>query len=217
MRKTVDVVPARLGGRPKREEAGKIRDAILDVASGLFFSQGYGATSVEAIASAARVSKRTFYSRFNDKADVFRAVVERVVERLRPPELTRAPDGKDCEETLRLVASGMLGATLKPEALALYRLILAEAARFPELVELANAQGVRGKAVKRIADLLRSEGKACRLNVPDPQFAAEQFIQMVISFPQRRALMFGEIMSAREIEAWARDTVRLFLGGCRIR
>src|SRR5947208_875980 len=59
-------VPSR-GGRPSREQAARLGERILDVATHLFLSHGYGATSIEAVARRARVSKRTFYHRFPDK------------------------------------------------------------------------------------------------------------------------------------------------------
>src|SRR5262249_55470481 len=56
--------PARRGGRPSRAAAALLGEHILDVATELFFAQGYGATSIEAVAEQARISKRTFYHRF---------------------------------------------------------------------------------------------------------------------------------------------------------
>ena len=50
----------RRGGRPTRLEAAALGDKILDVATALFLSRGFGATSIEAVAGRARISKRTF-------------------------------------------------------------------------------------------------------------------------------------------------------------
>ncbi len=215
MNKTSKKASPRKGGRPSKEKAGRLRDDILDAASGLFFEQGYGLTSVEAIAAKAGISKRTFYDRFNDKADVFRAVVERVIERLSPFKTASLLDDKDIETSLKKLASVMLRATLTPESLALNRLILAEATRFPELAELMNVQGVRQKAVGLIAELLQREISSGRFSLRDPVFAAEQFMQMTTSLPLRRALMLGQTMTTHEIDKWASDAVGLFLNGCR--
>ncbi|HET6307753.1 MAG TPA: helix-turn-helix domain-containing protein, partial [Rhodopila sp.] len=67
--------PNRRGGRPSREQAALLGDRILDVATELFLAEGYGATSIEAVAQRARISKRTFYHRFPDKAALFDAVL----------------------------------------------------------------------------------------------------------------------------------------------
>src|SRR5271157_5680242 len=78
-------VPPRRGGRPSREEAALLGERILDVATELFLAEGYGATSIEAVAQRARISKRTFYHRFSDKAALFGAVVQRIIQGVRPP------------------------------------------------------------------------------------------------------------------------------------
>jgi len=218
--KTVEKVSAekttaRRGGRPSRGQAEQIRGQILDVAQKLFFSQGYGATSIESIASQARMSKRTFYTRFSDKADLFKAVVHHVVEGVRPPDMTGLFTGKNCEEILLRLAVLLLRATLSPDALALHRLLLAEATRFPELALVANNEGTRTEAIKRIAALLQNETDAKRLKIVKPAFAAEQFLVLVAAQPQRRALGMGQPMTQTEIDAWAKDSVALFLNGCR--
>jgi TetR/AcrR family transcriptional regulator, mexJK operon transcriptional repressor len=103
---------------------------------------------------------------------------------------------------------------LSPPALALHRVLIAEAQRFPELVQLVNEAGA-GKGVERIAALLERESEAGRLRIADSRFAAEQFVNMVLSGPQKRALGFGRPLDAADIEAWARGSVALFLNGCR--
>lgn len=63
-------------GRRQRSE-GK-RSVIMDAAEGLFVTDGYELTSVDAIAARANVSKRTVYDHFGDKQALFRTVLERV-------------------------------------------------------------------------------------------------------------------------------------------
>jgi len=206
----------RSGGRPSREAAERLGETILDAATELFLSDGYGVTSIETIAKRARISKRTFYARFRDKAELFGAVVHRVVERLRPAGGdARLFEGGTIEEILTRLARLILRAALSPEALALHRVILAEATRFPDLAAVVTEQGGSREAIARIAALLERETRAGRLGVTDALFAAAQFLQMVVGLPQRRALGLGTPMTVPELDAWARDTVDLFLRGCR--
>jgi len=207
--------PTHRGGRPSRDRAERLRDHILDSATQLFFTSGYGAVSIEAIALHAGISKRTFYARFGDKADLFKAVVHRVVMQLRPSHAALLPAGKRCEENLYRLAQLMAHAAVSPQLLALHRLIVAEGARFPELAMLAENEGARQEAIRLITDMLKSEIRAGTMQMIDPAFNAEQFIQMVISLPQRRALGFGRPMTPHELDVWARKTVKLFLNGCR--
>jgi AcrR family transcriptional regulator len=202
----------RTGGRPSRAEASRLPDKIMDAAAHLFFTEGYGITSIEAIAKKAGVSKRTFYDRFPTKADIFKAVVHRLIEQLRPKEARSPYEGTNLEDVLKHIAELMLHASLTKQALALHRVLLAEALRFPELALILNEQGARKEAVTRIAQLLKAHDP----KASEPKtFAAEQFIQMVVSLPQRRALGLGKPMTGPELKKWVDDTVHLFLKGWR--
>lgn len=196
-------------GRPSREDAEKIGEAILATATEMFLAQGYGATSIEAIAQRLGIAKRTFYSRFKDKAALFEAVVHHIVDRLKPPDMAHLFEGASLEEILLRVGELALQAAVSPTGLALQRLILAESSRFPELPAIASGEGTRGQAIGAIARLL-----ADRLPPEEARFAAEQFLQMVISLPQRSALGLGPKMSKEQHRLWVRRTVSLFLHGC---
>ncbi len=92
-------VPRR-GGRPSRTQSEQLGERILDAATHLFLSVGYGATSIEAVARRARISKRTFYHRFEDKPALFGAVVHRIIDRLRPPADVPLLEGANLREIL---------------------------------------------------------------------------------------------------------------------
>jgi hypothetical protein len=104
---------------------------------------------------------------------------------------------------------------LSPPAIALHRLIMAESGRFPELARAVNAQGASQEAIALISALLAREIDNADFTAPAREFAALQFLQMVVVVPQRRALGYDKPMSGPELEAWADASVRLFLGGCR--
>jgi AcrR family transcriptional regulator len=203
----------RRGGRPTREDAAALGERIVAVATGLFLGQGFGATSIEAVSSAAGVSKRTFYHRFRDKPDLFRAVVRRLIARwANSYESELAVAAEPIEETLLKAARRILAAALSPEALQLYRVLIAEAPRFPELALIINEQSA--SSGQSLGQFLAGETKAGRLALDDPGFAAEQFINMVLAGPRRRALGLGPAMKAAELERWMRRSVSLFLKGC---
>jgi AcrR family transcriptional regulator len=207
--------PPRRGGRPSRAAAALLPERILEAATALFLAEGYGATSIEAVAQRAGISKRTFYHRFPGKAALFEAVVHRIIERLRPPPGTPLYDEGSLEEVLLRLARLALRAALTPMALALNRLMVAEAQRFPELAQIALREGSRAAAVGRIAALLEREARAGRLTLGRPEFAAAQFLEIVLALPQRRALGLGQPMTEAELDVWVLDCVNLFLNGCR--
>ncbi len=206
---------SRRGGRPSRTQSQQLGERILDAATHLFLAHGYGATSIEAVARQARISKRTFYHRFDGKPALFGAVVHRIIDRLRPPADLPLQKGADAEEILLRLAGLILRAALSPPAIALHRLIVAESARFPQLANVVTKEGATEEATGLIAGVLAREADAGTLDVPNPAFAAEQFLYMVMTLPQRRAMGLGVPMTPAEVDAWARDVVDLFLNGCR--
>lgn len=205
----------RRGGRPSREQAALLGDRILDAATDLFLAEGYGVTSIEAVAQRARISKRTFYHRFPDKAALFDAVLRRIIQGIRPPPDVPLYVGSDLSEVLRRLARLAVHASVAPMALALRRLMLTEAHRFPELAAIVAREGSRGEAVEQITAMLKREASAGRLAIDRPEFAAEQFLSLLMTVPQRRALGLGTPMTGAELDRWADDCVNLFLNGCR--
>jgi TetR/AcrR family transcriptional repressor of mexJK operon len=211
--KTVAV--ARRGGRPSKADAEQIAQRIVEAATDLFFTLGYGATTIEAVARQARVSKRTFYHRFEDKSALFSAVVHRTIERLRPAPEVPLLHGPNLAEILRRLGDLVLRAALSTPAIQLHRLIIAESSRFPKLARVVINEGASEEGIRLIAGLLEREARAGHLPLDKPIFSAEQFLHMLVAGPQRRALGLGTPMTSAEIDAWVRDVVNLFLNGCR--
>jgi TetR/AcrR family transcriptional regulator, mexJK operon transcriptional repressor len=201
------------GGRPLRADALKLRDTILRVATKLFLEHGYGSTSIESVAAHAGVSKRTFYDRFEDKPALFAAVVHGIIDNIRPPPDVPLLAGGSLSEILRRLAGLILKATLSPQAIALHRLVTGESSRFPELANAVENDGGQAEATALIAGLLSRELPKIKLSPPDQVFAAQQFIYMLVTIPQRRAIGFGMPMTALELDQWAEKVVRLFLDG----
>jgi TetR/AcrR family transcriptional regulator, mexJK operon transcriptional repressor len=200
-------------GRPTRDAAGQLRDRILDVATELLFTHGYGATSIEAIARRARISKRTFYQRFGDKPALMSAVVVRLIDSLRPPPSVPLIEGEGLEQILVHLGSLILHAALTPRVLQLQRLIVAESKRFPDLASAVAKSGGRQEAVALISALLLRHARGASVTPAEASFAANQFLQMIVSLPQLRAIGLGAPMTSEELDAWIRNTVRLFLDG----
>jgi AcrR family transcriptional regulator len=202
------------GGRPSRLESAQLSDRILDVATALFLGDGFGATSIEAVSKRAGVSKRTFYHRFSGKEALFEAVVRRMSERWTPPFDTALLDAPSLATALRRTAEHMLKVALTPEALALHRMVIAEARRFPELARILHELGAAA-AIERLAGEFERRIAAGEIRQIDSRFAAEQFILMVATGPQRRALGLGAPLGRVELGRWISETVTLFLAGCR--
>jgi len=207
-------IKKRRGGRPSRADALELNERILAVATELFLTEGYGSTSIEAVAAAAGISKRTFYHRFNDKAALFAAVVHRIIGQIRPPADVPLLEGTTLQEIMHRLGGLMLQAALSPQAAALHRLVTAESVRFPNLARAVYGDWVQ-QSTTLIRDLLARELHDARLTEGLRSFAAEQFLHMIVTMPQRRIMGLPVPVTAKEIDSWANRFVHLFLNGCR--
>lgn len=194
------------GGRPTKDEAPLLTERVVAAATDLFLRDGYGATSLEAVAAAAGVSKRTLYARFSGKAALLQVVVARLVTAWLPPFDAEMGHGGSLEARLLGAARVILATALTPQALALHRLVTAEIGRFPELARVMRDGGA-GVGQERLARTMSEAG------IVDPDWAAEQFLALLVSVPQRRGLGLGSPMDEPAREEWATRAVALFLHG----
>ena len=95
---------------------------ILDSARVLFLDQGFDATSMDAIAREAGVSKATLYVHFDDKDDLLLALVNDECKRFGPKTLWRNHGGRiDLRKELHAIGTTFLAAFLDPRGLAVVR------------------------------------------------------------------------------------------------
>ncbi len=204
------------GGRPTKEEAELLSEKIIAVAGELMLKNGYHRTSIEAIAQAAGVAKRTLYSRFPDKRDLFAAVIERRREQFLAPVSRIFAAGGDIDKQLTLIGRHMLDWALKADTLALKRLIVAEAERFPELAITLHSESSEN-IVDAIAEVLVVAERDGALQLRDKRFAALQFLEMTVG-PANLLAYYGKpIATAAHRKQHIDQVVDLFLYGCRAR
>lgn len=117
-------------GRPKGCAQSR-RDAILDAALDLFIERGLGATTMGEVALRAGASKATLYKFFPDTGALLDAAIAREVDRGRDV-IADALTEPDTELAITAALKAMLDA-LNDRAVELFRLVIAEAGRRPEL------------------------------------------------------------------------------------
>jgi TetR/AcrR family transcriptional repressor of mexJK operon len=203
------------GGRPTRGEAERRHRSLLSTATRLFLEKGWDATSIDEISRRSGVAKRFIYARYPDKAALFVGVVERFRAELLGEFHEPGPLPDDVDEGLLAFGRRLLELALRPDALAMHRLFIAEAIRFPDLTRLFFERN-RERGVDEIVQVLRAYADRGALELADAQTCAEQFFIMVVGIPQRIALLIGREPQAEE-ERRLRGAVRLFLDGCRRR
>ncbi len=120
----------------RRERARQTRDQIVDAARELFLADGYAATTVAAIAAAARVSVETIYKGFGGKPGLVRAIAERGLAGQGPvPAEQRSDHIRDTEPDPRriLAAWGTFTAEIAPRVAPILMLARDAAASDPEV------------------------------------------------------------------------------------
>ncbi len=201
----------RRGGRPTQAEARRRQERLVDIAGAMFMRLGFDGTSIDAVAEAAGMSKRTLYARYRDKNELFSAVLRDLIARWLMP-INRFQSGtSDLEPMLVEIGRHLLSSALAPQAVSLHRIIIGESERRPEFVRLANAEG-RQPAVRAIAAALRRH--RAQLRVSDLERAAEQFMSLVIDSSLRLAAL-GLSPAVPDIEGSVQEAVELFLNGAR--
>jgi TetR/AcrR family transcriptional regulator of autoinduction and epiphytic fitness len=162
-----------------RRVAEQKRAAILTAATRLFLDAGYDGTSLAKIAEAAGVSKATLFKQFPTKATLFDAIVTESwkIEDQDEPN----PPAGDLRAGLTAIGHRYVALLTRPGMAALFRIVIAELPRFPELGE---AQFNRGKmpyfdTVRRYLDAANAAGTA---RLDDTDLAATQFLGMISNF-----------------------------------
>jgi TetR/AcrR family transcriptional regulator, mexJK operon transcriptional repressor len=203
-------------GRPTREQAEARHAELLDVALDHFLDKGYEAATIEAIAAAVGMTKRTVYARHAEKSALFRAAVHRAIERYSiPEERIQATDCGDLEQTLHNIARLRIDLVASPQGHKLQRIINTESYRFPEIFTEVYELGAL-PTIRFLARLLRRETEAGNLAIAEPDKAATVFMSMVVSGPVR-ILVSGNVLSEEEIDERICYAISLFLDGARPR
>jgi AcrR family transcriptional regulator len=185
---------------------------IIGAAQRLFMDQGFGGTSMDAIAEAAAVSKATLYAYFASKEDLFTHVVTQAGQtRVKALDV---PEG-DVGESLRQSAHEIANLILSPDNVAMYRIIMSEGRNFPDLGARFYTAGP-AVLIDRLAAHLAAAMQSGVLRQASPRMAAAQFIGMILGDLQLRVLLHvGKPPGKRAREEAAEQGVDAFLRGYR--
>ncbi len=154
------------------------RDRILAGATAIFDAEGYEGASMSQIAASANVSKGTLYNYFSSKQALFSAVVRRRCDQFVRDVFGELQDDAPVGPELKRIGRVMLRLMMAPAGQAVFRVVVMEAAKFPELAKIFMMDGPE-EIIARLTGWLIIQNRAGRLVTPDPQFAAEQFFSLV--------------------------------------
>ncbi len=187
---------------------GGSREAIVEAAEPLFLERGFGSVTMDELAEAAGVARRTLYNQFASKEEIFREMllkVSRQLETAFPPGIeTRG----NVEDVLRLIARMILGLHKNPEYLGFLRMVVADSRQFPWIAEEFAA--VMEPQAERLVRYLAHVTAMGILDCRNPMLAAHQFMGML------NQLSLWPWMTGRERvpvpeEDIIEETIRMFL------
>jgi TetR/AcrR family transcriptional regulator, mexJK operon transcriptional repressor len=144
---------------PRRLRMAETRAAILRGARPIMLRDGLGGTTLDRVAAEGGIAKMTLYRHFPSKEALFEGLVTATCESMRE-DLENAPTADPDKPIANRLADELrafTSALIEPDGLALYRLIVAEGWRFPDLARVFDRSGMR-VIRQRIADLLETGG-----------------------------------------------------------
>ena len=203
--------PGRTRGRPTREEGEALRKSILDAALAVFIARGFEAASMEGIARAAKVAKITLYRHFETKEQLFVEVARRAQLSVRERLGTIADAGVPLETALRQIISKLYDGYTHPDYLAVMRMVIAEAGRFPKLgrAMLDDAAHIS----EPLVEYLQRLKDAGQIDIDSPYDAAAQISGLASGAGRYVLLTPGRHPASRK--RWVESLVTLFMRAWR--
>ncbi|MGE2815799.1 TetR/AcrR family transcriptional regulator [Mycobacterium heidelbergense] len=205
------VVATTRRGRPTQVEAKKLHQKLRKAAVATFVKYGYDGATMEAIARAAGITRRTLYARYPDKRAVFVDVIPWALTRRTEREADDDIDQSDLRASLIALGRAGLARAIDPDIVRLTRIAMSESARFPEFAVSAHSMTWSPRH-RQVMDLLRRHQENGSIDVDDLELTAGHFIAMIEHLPARLADC-GIYRSADEEERHLQHAVDLFLRG----
>ncbi len=195
---------------PKREQNRLNRErAILDAALKVFAAQGYSGASMDAVAAEAGVTKPTLYSYFPSKESLFQAMM--LGKRDVMLDVFEHPSDQGMVADLLIFAWAYADTVMRPEMLALARLIIGEVQRFPEIGRAYQASGP-DHLLRGIMRYLEGQRRAGRLAFEDAELAAQDLWGLILSAPRTQALYMPDVQPDRAVlQRYILNGLRVFL------
>lgn len=204
------------GPRADDPRVVRSRAALVEAARTLFLRKGYAGTTMEEIAALAGLTKRTAYNNYATKDALFTLIVEDVIAfaeafaRALREEFTVGITAANLRATLDDLGRRLALGIVRPEVVALRRLLIGEAQGFPALGK-EYFDRAPGQVMDALASGFEHLGRVGLLRVTDARPAAAQFAYLVAGEPLDRAMLIGTTPPREHVIACAREGVQTFL------
>ena len=210
------------GPRADDPRVVRTRAAVVDAARTLFLRNGYANTTVEDIAELAGLTKRTVYNNYADKSALFTQIVVDTIAfaddfaRALRDEFATGITAANLRPALDDLGQRLALGIIRPEVIALRRLLIGEGRAFPALAR-EYFERAPGQVIDALAARFAYLGDAGLLQLTDAHRAAAQFAYLVAGEPLDRAVLVGTVPPNDEVSACARDGVETFIARYGVR
>jgi AcrR family transcriptional regulator len=204
-------LPARSNKNVPALAESPLRRRILDAAFSVFTEDGYAAASTLEIATRAKVSKRDLYSVAGSKHDLLVAcITERAAGLSASAELPPIRDRESLEHALITLGAKVLRTAGHPNAVAMFRLAIAEAERAPEIARALES--IAREASRTSLRQILNDALAASLLAGDVPEMIETFMALIFGNLQLSWLLrVSNPPTPREVELRAQRATKTFL------
>lgn len=186
------------------------RRAIIEAAVVEFNLTGFEATTMDAIANRAQVSKRTVYNHFASKEELFREIKNELVRRAFEVGAVEYDPDVSVAEQLTEIGRREVGLMVSDEVISLARVTIPAFIHCPSFASEAFTDFQR--RAENIERWVRVAAEDGQLTVSDPKRAAQQFTALLKAFAFWPHLVSGQpVPDSKEQTEIIRSSVEMFL------
>ena len=183
----------------------KKSEAILEAAATLFADKGL-AVSMEEIARVAGVSKQTVYNRFASKLAIAQAMANQRSDAVAAP----LKEAGEPAAVLEALAASLLDRVCHPDKASSMRGVTLLSAEAPDIAMAVYEAGPQ-RSLGLLSAWLAEQTRAGRLDVPDPDDAAEMFSGLALGHGHLRAMLNVPQNDDAQRTRRAREAARVFV------
>jgi AcrR family transcriptional regulator len=192
------------------------RRQIIEGARNVFLAQGFDAASMNDIARAAGVSKGTLYVYFNNKEELFEAIVEEECDAQAEGIFDLDSNDHDVKAVLIRLGIAYVKFLCRPEKASAVRTVIAIADRMPEIGKRFYESGP-ATGIARLTAYIDAQVKSGVLEVEDSEVAAAQFMESTHAMLFKPIVFnFAPAPSDEQVERSVRIAVKVFLAAYRV-
>ena len=192
------------------------RKQIMDAALRVFARHGFHGATIKRIAEEAGLkSPALIYWYFKNKDDLYQAVMMELSPLLRQAADPAGLMDKPPEEVLTILARSYLSTFESPDVRRLFRILISEAFRTPEVAEYVAERGIV-VVLNFLVSYLQHQVDLGRLRPHDPQSGARAFLGMLVTYILGRELFPPLRRTLPDAEHYVEQIVAIFLDGLRV-